>query len=71
MTDGRLARVANQPKTPQRSVRVPDEVYLAAKAKAEADGETVSDVIRRCLDMYVKHGHGVKDADFMPPTADG
>ncbi|MDT4997448.1 MAG: hypothetical protein QOD45_1516 [Pseudonocardiales bacterium] len=50
----RLIRVPNQPKTPQRTVRIPDEVWEAAKAAAERRGEFISDVIRRALIRYVK-----------------
>lgn len=53
MTPARLASVPNQPKTPQRTVRVPDDVWAAAKAKAEERGDTLSDVIRRALQRYV------------------
>ena len=42
----------NQPKTPQRTVRVPDEVWDAAKAKATKRGDNLSDVIRRALQQY-------------------
>lgn len=47
-----LTPMPNQPKTPQRTVRVPDEVWERAKARAEARGETVSDVVRRALERY-------------------
>lgn len=40
--------------TPPRSVRVPDEVWQAAKAEAERRGETVSDAIVRFLARYAK-----------------
>lgn len=43
----------NQPKTPIRGVRVPDELWEAARATAEERGETVSDVVRRALEAYV------------------
>lgn len=46
--------VPNQPKTPARSVRVADELWRAAKAKAAAEGETVTDVIVRALEEYVE-----------------
>lgn len=36
-----------------RNVRVPDEVWQAAKERAEENGETVSDVVRRALEEYV------------------
>lgn len=51
---GRLPRVPNKPKTPQRSVRVPDDVWLAAKERADEENRTLSDVIRVCLDRYAK-----------------
>lgn len=44
--------VPNQPKTPRRSVRVPDPVWEKAKKKATKRGETMSDVIRRVLQQY-------------------
>lgn len=50
----RLGRVPNQPKTPLRSFRIPDETYKAAQAKAAEKGESVSDVVRKALERYVK-----------------
>lgn len=47
-----MAVVPNQPKTPVRTFRIPDEVYVAAKAKAEREGESLSDVVRRLLEEY-------------------
>lgn len=44
----------NQPKTPARSVRVPDGLWRAAQEKAAERGETVTDVIVRALRRYVK-----------------
>lgn len=46
----------NQPKTPLRSFRIPTELYQAAQAKAAAKGESVSDVVRKALERYVKRG---------------
>lgn len=46
----------NVPKTPLRSFRIPDEVYRAAQAKAAEKGESVSDVVRKALERYVKRG---------------
>ena len=43
----------NQPKTPARSVRVPQTLWDAAKERAEDNGETVTDVIVRALSEYV------------------
>jgi len=44
----------NQPKTPIRSVRIPDEEWRAAQERAAERGETVTDVIRRALRRYAK-----------------
>jgi hypothetical protein len=44
----------NQPKTPIRSVRIPDEEWRAAQARAAERGETVTDLIRRALRRYAK-----------------
>ena len=63
-TPGRLSRVPNQPKTPIRGFRIPDDLYLAAKAKAEARGEDMSTVVRAALMRYVKR----KDRTPGPPT---
>jgi hypothetical protein len=46
--------VPNKPKTPIRGVRVPDEEWKPAQAKAKRKGETVTDVVRRALRDYVK-----------------
>ena len=40
--------------TKARSIRVPDELWEAAKAIAENRYETLSDVIRRALVTYVE-----------------
>lgn len=40
--------------TPLRSVRVPDEVWQAAKARAEAEGTTVSAVIVAAVRKYAR-----------------
>lgn len=40
--------------TPIRGVRVPEDLWLAALAKAEARGEVLSDEIRKFLERYVK-----------------
>ncbi len=44
----------NQPKTPTRAVRIEDGLWSAAQQKAAERGETVSDVIRRALQRYVR-----------------
>jgi hypothetical protein len=40
--------------TPPRSIRVPDDVWEAAKAEAERRGESVTDAILRFLRRYGK-----------------
>lgn len=49
-----MTLVPNKPKTPLRSFRISDELYAAAQAKAADRGESVSDVVRRALERYVK-----------------
>ena len=44
----------NQPKTPIHSARIDDHLWRAAQVRAAARGETVTDVIRRALERYVK-----------------
>lgn len=44
----------NQPKTPARSVRVPEDLWQAALARSQERGETVTDVIVRALKRYVR-----------------
>jgi len=44
--------VPNQPKTPNRVVRVDDALWRATQERARENGETVSDVIRRALRAY-------------------
>ena len=39
---------------PLRAIRVPDDLWKAAQAKARERGEPVSEVIRRALQRYVK-----------------
>jgi len=43
----------NQPKTPHRTIRVPDDEWIPARDKAAREGETMTDVIRRALRRYV------------------
>jgi hypothetical protein len=46
--------VPNQPATPNRTIRVPDDLWQAAKRKAADRGETVTAVIIRALIRYVR-----------------
>lgn len=58
MNTGKLARMPNQPRTPIRGIRVPDELWTAAQAAAATNDESVSDVVRRALEAYVKDDDG-------------
>lgn len=67
---GKIRRVSpNAPKTPTHAFRIPDELYYAAKECAERDGETLSDVVRACLQRYVKRTR--KRQGDGPTTAPG
>lgn len=46
----------NQPRpdNPPRNVRVEDGLWRAAQLRASEKGETVSEVIRRCLERYTR-----------------
>lgn len=53
-TPATIGTMPNKPKTPLRAVRISDDLWQAAQAKANEKGESVSDVIRRALERYVK-----------------
>lgn len=53
----------NQPATPNRTVRVPDELWQAAMRVAHDRGETVTEVIIRALTRYVREHPGEDDQD--------
>lgn len=44
------------PKEPMRSrvIRIPDPLWLKARARAEQRGETVSEAVRKFLERYVR-----------------
>lgn len=44
----------NQPKTPRRTLRVPDDLWQAVKEKAKDRDETITDVIIRALKRYLR-----------------
>lgn len=44
----------NQPKTPNRVIRISDELWVLVEEHAERDGCTKSDVVRAALERYVK-----------------
>jgi predicted DNA-binding protein len=50
--------VPNQPKTKIRGFRIPDETYEAAQKKAEAEGRSVSDVVRELLERWLSPKEG-------------
>jgi len=54
MTPATMRAMPNTPGTPRRTIRIPDALWDAAAAKAEARGESLSDVIRKALERYVK-----------------
>lgn len=53
MTSDSLRRVA-KPVMIMRSLRVPESLWEAARAKAEERQENISDVLREALERYVK-----------------
>jgi hypothetical protein len=42
------------PKTPQRTLRVADDLWHAAQAKADERGEVLSEEIRKFLQRYIR-----------------
>ncbi len=57
----------NRPRTPHRTIRVPDDVWAAAMAVAARRGETLSDAIRRFLDAYAR-GQGSPPSQRQPSS---
>lgn len=41
-------------KTPQRTIRIADDLWTRAQARADEKGETVSEAVRRFLERYAK-----------------
>lgn len=50
-------------KTPLRNIRVPDGLWAAAKAKAQSEGRTITDVIVSALHRYVSDRPAARDAE--------
>ena len=46
----------NQPKTPLRSFRVPDDLWMPARDKAHREGITITDVLQRALREHLGAG---------------
>lgn len=44
----------NAPKTPTRTIRVPDDLWRAVQKKAASQGVTVTSVIIQALEEYIK-----------------
>jgi predicted DNA binding CopG/RHH family protein len=44
----------NAPKTPTRTIRVPDDLWLAVQKKAKKEGVTVTSIIIKALEDYLK-----------------
>lgn len=63
----------NQPRTPQRTVRIPDAVWESAQVRASQRDETVSDVVRRALERYATatddHLDAQSEADLLVDRA--
>ncbi len=55
MTDARLVGVPDEDQsTPRRTIRIPDDEWESALAAAEANGESLSAVIRRRIADYAQ-----------------
>jgi NRPS condensation-like uncharacterized protein len=52
--------------TPSRNIRVPDGVWNAVKAKAKAEGRTITDVVVTALHRYAATP-AKADSDASPP----
>lgn len=48
-----VTEVPNQPKTPLRTFRIPEELYTRAQDKARTEGQALSAVVRALLSDYV------------------
>lgn len=48
-----MSRVPNQPKTPVRGFRIRDEIYKPAKAKADANGDSLREIVEDALLEYI------------------
>lgn len=54
--------------TPLRNIRVAEDVWTAARAIAAARGETVTDVVVRSLERYVRRHSATLDDELDPPA---
>ncbi len=46
-------RMPNAPKTPTRTIRVPDDIWKAVQKKAASEGVTVTSIIIQALEKYI------------------
>ncbi len=58
-----MTPMPNAPRTPLRSFRIPDDLYLEVQQIAATQDESVSDVVRQALERYVKAGRRRARAD--------
>lgn len=56
--------------TPRRTVRIPDDEWIAGHTKAQAEGENLTSVLRRLLAGYLA-GHQVKYQATSKRTVNG
>ena len=49
-----VPEIPNAPKTPTRTVRIPDDLWLPVQKKAAKEGVTVTSVIIKALETYLK-----------------
>lgn len=54
MAAGTIVDVPNQPKTPNRTLRIPDEEWAAWKAEADRLGVSLTDFLRATMNNRVK-----------------
>lgn len=54
MTVATVPGMAEETHTPRRTVRIPDDVWRAAQAKAVERGDNLSEVIREALVKYAR-----------------
>jgi len=54
MTRDTVNDVPNQPKTPQRSFRISDDLYLPLKELAASEGVTASDIVRELIEERLR-----------------
>ena len=53
---GVMTPMPNAPRTPLKSFRIPEDLYRETQQIAADEGISVSDVVRKALERYVKAG---------------